>query len=494
MTIIALIIVLGVIIFVHELGHFWAAKAVGIHVERFSIGLGPRVWGFTRGGTEYVLSAIPLGGYVKMKGMGDEAIERVEGNGSGDADEDATPEETGWNAGGEPKDDESYLEGPSEPAPPEERPEWAAAAEPSPDSDSFNAKSIPARAFVISAGVAMNMVFAFVAYAVVAGGWGQTVPDTTQLGYVHAEVLPEEAETLGEIPRGAHLTRIGDAEVEHWLDVQRALRDAPAGPLEVHFAEPDGSVEVTLPEDPGVRNQAISALHFWQEPVIQVVLPGEPAEAGGLEDGDRIVGLDGEDVDLWHEVTHYIQDRPGQEIRVRVERDGRELVRTVTPRGTEGTDLAGDVREIGRIGIYVSEPPTRFESVPASRAVVVGAEQTVAVTGMILGFLGDLVTGELSVRTLGGVGTIGEAAGQAAEQGFDRYLNFLALFSINIAILNLLPIPILDGGHLVFLGFEAVRGRPLSIETQMRWNYLGLFIILGILVLAHVNDVVRLLL
>ena len=491
MTIIALIICLGIIIFVHELGHFWAAKAVGIHVERFSIGLGPRVWGYTRNGTEYVLSAVPLGGYVKMKGMGDEALERVEGG---------SPRDGGGE--GPVGTDPGPAEAPDDPAEEEldpgedgvAKPAWAQSAEEDPDSDSFNAKSIPARALVISAGVAMNIVFAFAAYAVLAAGWGQAVPDTTQVGYVNAEVLPEEASGLQDIPAGAHLTRVGDVEVAHWVDVQRALRDAPAGTVEVHFTDPDGSVELTLPEGTDVRDQVLAAFHYWQEPVVQMVLPGAPAEGAGLEDGDRILALNGQDVQFWHEVMRYVQDRPGEEMEVRVERDGRELVRTVTPRGTQDEDLAGDVREIGQIGVYVTEPPMSFESVPASQAVVVGAEQTVAVTGTILGFLRDLVTGEMSVRTLGGVGTIGEAAGQAAEQGFDRYLNFLALFSINIAILNLLPIPILDGGHLVFLGFEAVRGRPVSIETQLRWNYLGLFIILGILVLAHVNDVVRLLL
>ena len=165
-ALLATIVVLGVLIFVHELGHFWAAKLVDVEVQRFSIGLGPRIWGFTRGETEYVISAIPLGGYVKMGGMDDEVMERLEGGGTE-----------------EPRQ---------------------------PSSRDFDAKPIWARAFVLSAGVIMNMVFAFAAYAVVAAGWGIVEIDTNRLGNVNTELLPPGTEVLADLPVGARIVRVGD--------------------------------------------------------------------------------------------------------------------------------------------------------------------------------------------------------------------------------------------------------------------------------------------
>jgi regulator of sigma E protease len=450
MTIIATIVVLGVLIFVHELGHFWAAKAVGIEVERFSIGLGPRVWGYTKGETEYVLSAIPLGGYVKMGGMDDEVMEAIEGGGK-----------EGEKREGSSRD--------------------------------FDSKPIWARTLVISAGVIMNMLFALFAFTFVAGIWGSPAADTNRLGGVRAEWLPSGAEALAEIPAGAEIQRVAGQEIRHWGDLREQLTTAPAGTATVEFLEPAGSVEFTIPADAGARLDIGRALSPWNEPVVGSVEPGGPADGGGLRAGDRLLDVGGTPIVDWSDVVRAIEARPDTRTEILVERDGRELTRVVTPRTVEGRDpVTGAARTIGQIGMVPTGGNIVYTRVGLAEAVSVGWDETVYFTGMILGFLRDLFTGGISPRSLGSIVTIGEASGAAAAEGMPIYLKFMALFSINLAILNLLPIPVLDGGHLLFLAIEAVRGQALSVEQRMRWTQVGFIVIIGIMVWALGNDFLRL--
>ncbi len=448
MTIIATAIVLGVLIFVHELGHFAAAKSVGIEVQRFSIGLGPKIWGFQRGETEYVLSIIPLGGYVKMGGMDDEVMERIEGG--------ATSEE------------------PRKPGPRD-----------------FDGKPLWARAWVISAGVIMNMLFAFVAYSFVASAYGVPHTETTRVGSVWTELLPPGAEALGQIPPGAYVVSVGDSPTEHWGEVLNGLFTAPEGMTTVVTRDPAATIAIEVPADEEGRRRLASSLESWADPVIGGVSPGSPAERGGLEADDRILSVDGEPVQTWREFQIRIQERLDVETTLVLSRSNRELVRTVTPqRSTWEDPVTGDERVVGAIGI-VPEQPQVYEEVGLTEAVAYGWNQTVAVTSLILGFLRDLVTGGISPRSMGSIVTIGEASGQAAAMGLDTFLSFMALFSVNLAVLNLLPIPILDGGHLVFLAIEAVRGRALSIEQRLRWSNVGFVIVMGIMVWALGNDILR---
>jgi regulator of sigma E protease len=449
MTILATIIVLGVLIFVHELGHFLAAKAVGIDVERFSIGLGPRVAGFRSGETEYVLSAIPLGGYVKMGGMEDQVMEAIEGGGS----------------------DEARQPGPGD----------------------FDGKPIWARSIVISAGVFMNFLFAFLAYSIAFGFWGFQEPATTRVGEVRADILAPGAEGLAEIRSGQWIERINGSDVGHWGEIRHALLDAPAGPVVLDLSEPQGQVEARLPADELDRQRTVAALAFWREPGVGAVNPGSPAEKGGLEAGDVILALEGEPVSSWYDFVDRIEGRAGQRTELLLERDGRQLIRAVTPDETEETDpITGEERTVGKIGVYPPLEERVYEKASLGEAVTQGWRATVRTTAMILGFLGDLFTGDISPRSVGSIVTIGEASGQAAALGLDTFLRFMALFSVNLAVLNLLPIPILDGGHLVFLGIEAVRGRALSVEQRLRWSNVGFLIVMGIMIWALSNDVLRL--
>ena len=448
MTILATIIVLGVLIFVHELGHFAAAKAVGVEVQRFSIGLGPKVFGFQRGETEYVLSAIPLGGYVKMGGMDDEVMERVEGGAQ------STPREPS------PRD--------------------------------FDAKPLWARTLVISAGVIMNMVFAFGLYTFVAARWGLAEPETTRIGRVEADLLPPGTEALAGVTAGATVVSIGDRTIEDWGDVQDGLFNAPAGPVRIELADPDETVEVRIPADEDERLDLVRALNRWIEAGVGALSPGSPADKAGFEAGDHIVSIEGVEVANWYDFVAQVEARPGQRVEVTLNREGRRLIRALTLDAERREGADGGVTEVGKIGIY--PPLGRYAYRPAtlSESVRAGYRQTVGMTGVILGFLRDLVTGNISPRSMGSIVTIGEASGQAAAAGLDQFLTFMALFSVNLAVLNLLPIPVLDGGHLLFLGIEAVRGRSLSVEQRLRWSNVGFLVIMGIMLWALSNDFLRL--
>ena len=449
MTILATVVVLGVLIFVHELGHFLAAKAVGIEVQRFSIGLGPTIFGFRKGDTEYVVSWVPLGGYVKMGGMDDEVMDRLEG-GAVDA-----------------------------PRPPSSR--------------DFDGKPIWARTFVISAGVIMNMAFAFAVYVGVNAVWGLAEIAEHRIARVEAQLLPEGTQTLAEIPQGARIVRIGDREVRHWGDVRDGLIEAPAGAVELITEDPTVAISIDLGTDPDVRAQVVGSVRRWIEPTVGDVNPGSPADKSGLEPGDRILSANAAPIGNWYDFVDVIESRPGMRTELSLERGGRPLIRYVTPdEVTQDDPLTGETVRVGKVGIYPPRVSFAYQPVSLPEAVRLGWAETVGISALILDFLGDLVTGGVSPRSVGSIVTIGAASGQAAQLGLETFLRFMALFSVNLAILNLLPIPILDGGHLVFLGIEAVRGKALSVEQRLRWSHVGFLVVMGIMLWALSNDILRL--
>lgn len=494
MTILSTLVLLGVLIFIHELGHFVAARSVGIRVERFSVGFGPRIAGFTRGDTEYVLSIIPLGGYVKMGGMEDEIMEAIEGGErapGGDAAGlivDSTSTGLGMRGAGPPEGTGSDL------------PSGGGARVP--NDDDFDSKSVLARAWVISAGVIMNMVFAFVTYTVVAGLWGNPVQDTIRFGGVNEDWLPASVTGLTEIPAGADLVSVAGTEPRHWGDVRDALLQASTGPITVEYAcgpgacadapNDRGSVQVVLPQAEEERTLAVDAVSFWLDPIVEFVNPSTPAQRAGIRPGDRIVEVQDRPVGEWSEVRSLIQQSAGVEIGMLLERDGERIEVSLTPEAAELVDpVTGEASVVGQIGMITRLPEAAFMPVSPAEAVRAGWDDTVFISSEILAFLGDLVTGQMSARNVGSILAVGEMSGQAAAEGLPIYLRFMALFSVNLAILNLLPIPVLDGGHLVFLGIEAVRGQPLSVKQRLRWSQFGFALLIGIMALALGNDVLR---
>jgi regulator of sigma E protease len=461
-TILATIVVLGVLIFVHELGHFMTAKWVDIEVPRFSIGFGPRILGFKRGETEYVISALPLGGYVKMAGM--EEMEQVEGG----------PLTVNDTTG----DDETIARAREGLRPRRPR--------------DFDSKSLPARALVISAGVIMNLLFAVVAFSVIAGVWGVPADPGTRLGGVAEERLPEGAAPLTAIEPGHIVAQVGGAEVTTWREFTLALTRARAGEMTIEF-ENAPPIAFILPAADEQRARLISAFepYLRVEPVLAEVMADGPAARAGLRSGDRIITAGGRDVRTWQEFVAVIERSPGAPVPLLIERDGRQLDLTVTPHDRV---LDSGIR-VGRIDVAVpflsAEAQLPRERPNPLQAVVRGTTQTWEITALTVDFLAGMFTGRHSARNVGGPIMIGQMSGRFARAGAEAFLSFMAILSVNLAVLNLLPIPVLDGGHLVFLGIEAVRGKAMSFEQRARLTQVGFVFIILLMAWAIGNDLLR---
>lgn len=447
LTITAFVVVLGVLIFVHEGGHFLAAKAVGIQVLRFSLGFGRPILSFRRGETEYWISWIPLGGYVKMAGMEEEELtDRLEGG---------------------------KATVPIDPA------------------RAFDRKPVWARMIVILAGVTMNLVLAFVIYSGIAATVGAPKLAVTQIDSVDTQALPGGAEALAALRFGDRLIRISGDTVRTWNDVLDRVLLGP-DPLVFEVADRAEPLVVRLPEgDLGARQRLARALAPLVPPIVGLVEPGRPADRAGLKPGDVILRSGPDTVRSWSDVLQAVWHSPDRPLRLAVRRNEAVVELTVTPERRIETDTTSQrPREYGAIGAG-QDPPTIHVREPLGRALVTGAEETITRGLLVLGFLKGLVLREVSIREIGGPILVGQISGQVARLGLDWLLTFMAFFSVNLAILNLLPIPILDGGQFVFLVAEAIRRRPLSVELRTRLTQIGFVVLLGIMLLAITNDVLR---
>ncbi len=449
-TLAAFVFVLGVLIFVHELGHFLAAKWAGIGVPRFSIGFGPPTpLRFTRGGTEYVVSWFPLGGYVKMASREEqEAMGTLEGG--------ETPEEY----------------------PPEEL---------------FENKPLFARVVVISAGVIMNMLFAWLTYAALVGLYGRTEDPTTTVMHVDQRWLPAEAQHLADVPRGVQIVRVNGDTVPSWDAIRQGILDPTSDRLRLDFA--GGVAPVLIPikgTDINARQQVLSALRPGWGPVAGPLLVGHPAADAGLEPGDRFVAVEGDTVRAFYDLYRAVDANPGVPISITVQRGDSVFTKTVTPEAevieVPGT---GEQIEVGRIGVNPDYEPLRIRYGVAG-SIIEGARRTWGAVELVYVTLRGIILREVSAREIGGPILIGQLSGQLARAGLAPLFDFMALLSVNLAILNMLPIPVLDGGHLVFLLIEGIRGRPLSVAARMRLIQAGLFLLLGLMVLVFTNDILRL--
>ncbi len=258
------------------------------------------------------------------------------------------------------------------------------------------------------------------------------------------------------------------------------------------LSDPADTLRIDVPATEPERRRLTQAVNPWVDATVGAVNPGSPAEQAGLKEGDRIVAVDGVPVTSWYDFRSLVEARPGQRVDLTLQRDGGDIVRPVTLDAVEEQQPDGSTREVGKVGIYPPLGNISYEPVSLGDAVVSGYHETTRVTGMILGFVRDLFTGGVSPRSVGSIVTIGEASGSAVRAGMNQFLQFMALFSVNLAVLNLLPIPVLDGGHLLFLAIEAVRGRALSVEQRLRWSNVGFLIVMGIMLWALSNDFLRL--
>jgi regulator of sigma E protease len=451
-TIVVSVLALGILIFIHELGHFLVAKAVGVGVERFSLGFGPRLWSIRRGETEYCISVVPLGGYVKMVG------EEAHGEDTIHPRADAARETRG-----DPR-------------------------------KSFMLKPLWARALIVFAGPGMNFVLAaaiFTGIFLVVG-----VPVVTpRVG----RVLADSPAAQAGLQPGDLVAAVNGRAIRHWSQLEEAVAGAEGARLTLTIVRDGARQEVAVtPRRMPARTPFGEPTEVWslgttvyQEPVVGEVKPGMPAAEAGLRPRDRILALDGRPIRTWDEMAEVIGKRAGEPIALTVERDGQRLELTVTPRGVTERDALGNETRVARIGIGQSVPQT-YERLGPVSAVGWGLKRTADVTVLTLVSFWKLVTGIIPASNIGGPLQIGMAAGQAAQEGLVPYAFLVAIISINLAILNLLPVPMLDGGHLLFFAIEGVMGRALSVRKREIAQQIGLALLLLLMVFAIGNDILRL--
>ncbi|MEE9358413.1 RIP metalloprotease RseP [Candidatus Vondammii sp. HM_W22] len=452
-TIFSFILALGILITVHEFGHFWVARKLGVKVLRFSVGFGKPLLTFRgRGptpedqGTEYVLAAIPLGGYVKM-------LDEREG---------AVPEKE--------------LE------------------------RSFNRKSLPVRAAIVAAGPVFNFIFAILAFWLinVAGDMGAR----PLVGAVAEGSIAAEA---GFQP-GDEFVSVADRITTTWeMVVYGLLTESASGDdLAVKVRVADGYEEdrqlpggqlIELAENSRLLERiGLTPKRPQVPPVIDQLAPGEAAERAGIQSGDRILAINGKPLEVWDELVEAIKVLPGKPATLEIERQG----------ATETIGLIVGSREvdgkmIGRIGAGPHVPEDLFDQYRVEvrygpvEAIGLATAKTWDMSVFMLKMLGQMLKGEVSVKNLSGPISIAQTAGKTASYGAIQFLKFLALVSISLGVLNLLPIPVLDGGHLLFFLVEAVKGSPLSEAAQAQGQRIGMALLLALMGLAFYVDLARLL-
>ena len=454
------IVVFGLVIFVHELGHFLAAKMVGVYAPRFSIGFGPALFRKRRGETEYVLALLPLGGYVRMASRHDAEAALIEGG----------SEESGALKPGDKGYDPDALI-PFGPHPvPEHR--W------------FESKPLLPRLFIMIAGVVMNVLLAFVVFASLNLYYGEPVIPSRTIGAVRA---PQGAQALGRLTPGDTIVAVNGATVTNWNDVIQRISDSKS---EVAIRTQREEVRVPLNGADGVSASDIaSSIDFFIPPVIGEVLPGSPAAKAGLQAGDSIVSIGHAPLQRWAELQERVSASPGADISFEVQRGGKVVPLTLRPEPTTVKDpRTKQMRTVGKIGAVGADVTVRAP-IPAGRAVSFAVRQTWRTAGSIVGVVRGLLTREVSVKTLGGPIAITRASVAAAQSGLESLFQLIALLSVNVAVLNLLPIPILDGGQILLNVAEAAKGSPFSSRTREYILRFGLVAILLIFALSTFNDV-----
>lgn len=462
MAILAPILVFGLVIFVHELGHFLAAKSVGVYAPRFSIGFGPALWRRRRGETEYILAAFPLGGYVRMASRHDEATAFLEGG-----SEDALAEKM--------KNDPGFDPNAMIPFGPK----------PVPENRWFESKPLWARLYILLAGVTMNILLGLVVAVGLALHFGRPVIATRVVGAVRP--INGQPILAAAIQPGDTIQQVNNRPVATWSEAMNEIADS-RGEVSITTNRGVATVPLDRPGAPSVEDVVV-ALDHQIPPVIGPLLPGEAAARAGFQAGDSIVAIDGQAVATWSQMVAIVANSAGKELTFRISRDGATQELRVTPRGMSSPHpVTGEQSSnVGKIGAYAPDVSSR-EPVSVGEAVVVGARTTWFMGASIVTTVRDLITRKVSVDQLGGPIAITRASVEAARSGVENLFYLIALLSVNVAILNLLPIPILDGGQVLINILESARGRAFSMKTREYILRGGLFFILLLFVLVMFND------
>ncbi|MDO6562609.1 sigma E protease regulator RseP [Amphritea sp. 1_MG-2023] len=445
-TVVALIVTLGILVTIHEYGHFWVARRCGVKVLRFSVGFGkPLVRWRDRRDTEYVIAMIPLGGYVSML---DEREGRVE------------PE---------------LLD------------------------QAFNRKPVLQRIAIVAAGPIVNLIFAVLVY------WAMFVSGVEKVVPVIGSVVPQSIAEQAGLSAGVEIVSVAGRATQSWDDVNMALvtylGESAVVPLTVRQGLTGAPREYRLDLsgwdfDPETQSPlaALGVKPFrpvYPAEIGQLVSEGAASKAGLLV-GDKVTSIDAAPVSEWLQLVTIVRQHPGQTLQLGVERNGQLLSLKITP--DEKQDQQGVIGYIGAGVAAVEWPPEMLRQVRYGvlDSVTHAASKTWQMMSLTLDSIWKMLKGILSVKNLSGPITIAKVAGASAASGVEAFAGFLAYLSISLGILNLLPIPMLDGGHLLYYAVELLRGRPVSEKVQMIGLRLGMAILFSLMGVAIFNDLMRL--
>jgi len=442
-TVAAFVVAIALLIAVHEFGHFIVARKLGVKVEKFSIGFGPALFSWRSRDKEvlYVIAAIPLGGYVKMLGE------------NPDEQDEETREELS---------EADRLR-------------------------AFDVQPVWKRAAIAVAGPLFNFLFAIVAYMIV--GWGGQSVLPPVIGHIAPASLAEQSGLLEQ----DRILSVEATPVHSWQQVEEIVKTRVGGrlDLQINRGGSERSVELNVPlpdRDPLLINVSSGTIGMGPGTQVMVadVVKDSPADIGGLKAGDVILDVAGKPVSDISAFIDEVRSQAGKTISVSVQRGDVVVNLDLSPQ----VDNSGH----GRIGAKMTArtmlPPEIYHMGPVD-GLKYGFVRTWEMTSMTVEVLGKMLTAAISPENLGGPIAIAQIAGKTAELGLVAFISFLALISVNLGVLNLLPIPVLDGGHLVYLGIEKVRGAPLSPKMLERTQIVGIVLIAALMIFAFYNDISR---
>ncbi len=423
---IAAVVALGLLIFVHEMGHFLVAKLSGVSVLKFSLGFGKKIVGWKIGETEYMISVFPLGGYVKMLGEDEETTE-------------LTPEEK---------------------------------------KHSFTEQPVWKRAAIVFAGPLFNIILAVVlCYILFLTGF------PTAIAKVAEVVKNSPAQAAGFKP-GDVIEKVDGDYVGVWEEVSEFVKAHPGKKITFSVRRDKETMNLNaVPAD--VNGQGDVGL--MGSVVIGAVMARSPADMAGIKTKDRIVAVDGRPVGSWMDMADIVRVSPGKALNFTIERQGKLFSANITPKLSKAKP--GE-KPYGVIGVEMGSDEVNMSYGPVE-SLKLAYERTYMMTSMTVQFLAKLIGGREDASQVGGPIAIIQLSGRQARQGIGDYIIFIALLSVNLGIINLVPVPIMDGGHLMFLGIEAIHGKPLSMKKREIAQQIGLFMLIALMVFVFYNDIMR---
>ena len=447
-NIFAFVIVLGVLIFFHEFGHFLIARLFGVGVEKFSLGFGPRLIGKKIGITDYRLSAIPLGGYVKMVGE--------------EPDAEIAPEDLPL---------------------------------------SFTHKHVVKRMLIVFAGPVFNLLLAVIIFFVFF-----SITGIDDIKPIIRQVQKDSVAWKAGLQVNDRIVSIDGSNVDSWYDIDEAVAESKGKPLVLgvdrHGILLKFVVKPALKQGTDMLGDRMSyydiGISAFPElkAVVGDVTAGFPAEKAGLQKGDQILSINGIPIGNWRQMQSIISSSGGAELTFSVKRGEEVFKVNLTPRYVEMKNNLGEAENRYLIGvstqqIVIPEADRVTKRLNPFKAAVQSIQRTYSICALTVRSVVKMINGSIPKENLGGPLMIAKLAGDQAKQGFDKFVQFIAFISINLAIVNLLPIPVLDGGHLMFFIIEAIKGRPLSVKVREVAQQVGLFILILLMILVFYNDITR---